>query len=575
MDSPVPRRPRSQHGLANEVSLSAPAFTGDRNRLGATCNVLELVEVQSHAQWLLEATFEITITEEAAVSILESYPELVWLANCLRRCPLPAGWTAVDSGNNRLRYVEMESGASSDVSPLLSRMADMGRIMMHWRQNPNTVMDAATGLRNMQHKDLEDAKRSRRIWRGPHKDPKSGAEFWHCPITGRSTWGDPGASAEFLSRVADRLHRALPVPAESEGAEPKSISTGTTNEEVFEVRRTKTEPAPKALASIDTRRCDDEASTRPTIISECRPETPLAVRQEEVRQVMSQLLASAKPPASRPLSRPRPIPATVSPTLLEVGEDIRQQLSSRGKDQPRAAAAEPGAARCPAEDVLDTNLRPECRRRRPSSSVPLTPMEAAQPGGIEARPVSRCRTRRSLTLGDEAQTGSFATTGTRRPSLSGTSGLGGTSGVIGQMCSNAIKAAMNEALSPGYSEMIEDFEDSIQEFPNSPSMMSILVHQSPTPKKRNKKAESPSIIIMDGDAPRWSSHKAIPKSETPQRQIIRPRTPPRLGALRGLGRADRPVVLGAPEPLSARARCGKDEAPLSARRRPRGAAGGA
>ena len=55
----------------------------------ASTGCREMMEVQSHAQQLLAAIFEITITEEASVSILDSYPELVWLANCLRRCPLP------------------------------------------------------------------------------------------------------------------------------------------------------------------------------------------------------------------------------------------------------------------------------------------------------------------------------------------------------------------------------------------------------------------------------------------------------------------------------------------------------
>jgi len=86
--------------------------------------------------------------------------------------------------------------------------------------------------------------------------------------------------------------------------------------------------------------------------------------------------------------------------------------------------------------------------------------------------------------------------------------------------------------------------------PPSPSLMSILHPTSPRP-------DSPSILVVE-DGPRWSWNKPLPKPQTPPRSP-RPRTPPK--SLRG----ERPVLLGVPEPLSARARCGFNEPPLSAR----------
>merc|ERR1719379_173378 len=50
-------------------------------------------------------------------------------------------------------------------------------------------------------------------------------EFWHCPVSQRSTWGDPGAGAEFVARVIDKLRQALPkasgAPKVSQGASSK------------------------------------------------------------------------------------------------------------------------------------------------------------------------------------------------------------------------------------------------------------------------------------------------------------------------------------------------------------------
>lgn len=618
-DSPVQRPRRSTQ--TTEVSRSAPAAPSlcqdapsRKDQLGATGNMREIVEVQSHAQRLLEAVFEITITEEASVSILESYPELVWLANCLRRCPLPPGWTAVDDGNGRLHYVDMESNVSSDISPLLHRVVDMGRLMLHWRQNPNTCGDIAVTLKTMQLKDEEESKRARRIWQGPYKDPSTGSEFWHCPITGRSTWGNPGAASEFLSRIADRLHQALPTS-------PSQPASGVSSQS----------DAASELPEVQRRKAQ-------------RPQTP---HHSGVPAVVS-----PRPPSSQS-SRPRPQvgnPAGViqvpqasepsGPTLTDVAEDICQQMSARGKDRAAAMAAERDYPR--SDELLDTNLRPECRRRRPTSLGPsLTPLsdeshpsnsvdpkESLQLAGPAAaatelagtrpmtsqgqRPpkaaglaqddVGRPRTRRSHTDTEEAdeskgeaapamQTGmKMLRQGSSRLNFTGTAGLG-ASAMVGNMCAGAIAAALKEANSPSSQIMDdeEDLEDDMEmqaaiaaanqrqidcdEAPTSPSMMSILVPQSPTPKKLPKvplspQAESPSLIVMDNDeSPQWTAHKPLPKAVAAH---DRPRTPPRMKPLRfplQSDKSERPVVLGIPEPLSARARCSKhEEQPLSARR---------
>ncbi|CAE8703387.1 unnamed protein product [Polarella glacialis] len=186
----------------------------------------------------------------------------------------------------------------------------------------------------------------------------------------------------------------------------------------------------------------------------------------------------------------------------------------------------------------------------------------------------------------------------RASSRPGTPGLSNTA--VGKMCAGAIAAAFDHAFgetSPGHSAEVDEDADEIEDDdemegqpsaaelallaeaesqegqdPNlSMSLMSICVARSPSPKKvrapMSPHAESPSIIALTDDEgegkeePLWTSHKPLPK---PSRSS-RPRTPPRSAR-----KAQKPVLLGIPEPLSARARCDSNGAPLSARLSGRG-----
>lgn len=590
-DSPV-QKVRSK-GRYSEVSQSAPAFSGSQ-RLGATGQMREMQEVQTHSQALLEAVFEMTITEEAGVSILDTYPELVWLANCLRRCPLPPGWTAMEARQGRLTYVEMQSGESQDITPLMPKFAEMGRLMLHWRQNPSTAADVAYQLQCKHDQDLEEAKRARKVWQGPHKDPNTGADFWHCPATGRSTWGDPGMAAEFLARIAERLQRALPVPSV-----PAVPSEEPTPGKLTQSRNRVSESQAKLARELQAGRASS---------SDSRPQTPLHQRQAEVRQMMAEIAGSSKAPSSKPeRSRPK-TPSRAA--LLEAEQDRLQ-----GAQHPDAM--EPSDLRrvCPGhgmeENFVETYTRPEFRRRRPESVDKLEKLDASRP----ATPAERPMTGRRPATAARPTTGARAGTGgrvipppvgsaseeaeeddsrprTRQP-LGATQGLG-TTGMVGQMCAGAIAAALQQAcgLSPGRVADMEEFEaigddcDDDEDYrnamaaalaaaagtedscmlddsqgPMSPSLMSICVARSPSPARVRKAAlspcaESPSIIMVDDECPLWTAHKPLP----------RPRTPPRV-KISGMKtpRGERPILLGAPEPLSARARCSSNEAPLSAR----------
>eukprot|EP00747_Dinoflagellata_sp_TGD_P207652 gnl/TRDRNA2_/TRDRNA2_81202_c0_seq1.p1 gnl/TRDRNA2_/TRDRNA2_81202_c0~~gnl/TRDRNA2_/TRDRNA2_81202_c0_seq1.p1 ORF type:complete len:1106 (+),score=208.42 gnl/TRDRNA2_/TRDRNA2_81202_c0_seq1:90-3320(+) len=176
----------------------------------------EMAEVQVHVKKLLNAVYSYPITEEAAVSIVEAYPELGWLAQCIRRCPLPPCWSTVDGQNgdfDSARYVNTEGGDVTDSSPTMEHFVEMARLMLQWRESPREVVAVGEALKKCGENAKLQVEHFKRVWNGPHVDPATGAEFWHFEATGTSTWGDPCASAEFIARVADRLQKALPAPA--------------------------------------------------------------------------------------------------------------------------------------------------------------------------------------------------------------------------------------------------------------------------------------------------------------------------------------------------------------------------
>merc|ERR1719454_870512 len=118
----------------------------------------------------------------------------------------------------------------TEVQPMLRDFSQMARLMLEWRQAPSAASYVSAELLARHENCSEEAARSRRVWSGPHTDQSTGMKFWHCEATGRSTWGDPGASAEFLARVAERLRRALPQevqempPTSSATAAPSSAT---------------------------------------------------------------------------------------------------------------------------------------------------------------------------------------------------------------------------------------------------------------------------------------------------------------------------------------------------------------
>jgi len=211
---------RSPHRAGRDVPVHAPQARPPRrlaafSTSGVQASVLEHragTEVQGIARRLLKGVYERHITEEEAIALLEEQPELTWLAQCVQRCPLPPCWTCLEAEGacHNLRYMSTEDGRTVDDPPIMPSFVDLASLMVQWRQQPADAGVVSLTLGRRRNSSLLEAERTRQDWVGPHVDKTTGEEFWHCPAGGRSTWGDPGAAAEFLSQVAERLQQALP-----------------------------------------------------------------------------------------------------------------------------------------------------------------------------------------------------------------------------------------------------------------------------------------------------------------------------------------------------------------------------
>eukprot|EP00929_Paragymnodinium_shiwhaense_P037527 TRINITY_DN19983_c0_g1_i1.p1 TRINITY_DN19983_c0_g1~~TRINITY_DN19983_c0_g1_i1.p1 ORF type:complete len:866 (-),score=173.31 TRINITY_DN19983_c0_g1_i1:234-2831(-) len=179
----------------------------------------ETAELQAHAKLLLGSLFDTPLTDEAITALLAEYSELAWLASCLKRCPMPPGWTSFwDEKAGQMRFVDTNSGNGTERPPRLRQFEELAALMLQWRRHPAAAKEVAAALGDFCEARLDEAKRARTVWQGPHKDPSTGVEYWYCPANGHSCWGDPGMASEFTGRIAARLKQAMPVDDASKAA---------------------------------------------------------------------------------------------------------------------------------------------------------------------------------------------------------------------------------------------------------------------------------------------------------------------------------------------------------------------
>lgn len=173
---------------------------------------MQVAETQKLSQKMLELVYEQPLGEEQASVALRICPEVEWLVQCTLRAPLPPNWRKRSNGS----YVNGNSGEKSSASPVLDSFAKLARLALHARQAPENASTAAAWVRRYREDSLKSALQLQEEWSGPHFDQQAGAEYYHCPATGTSSWTSPYATATYLAHVADRLLQSEAFPRSHE-----------------------------------------------------------------------------------------------------------------------------------------------------------------------------------------------------------------------------------------------------------------------------------------------------------------------------------------------------------------------
>merc|ERR1712139_628087 len=102
----------------------------------------------------------------------------------------------------RLHSMLVNSLVVSEQPPHLPRFSKLARLLLHAVTNPAEVHTAAAWLKV----EIEDAHaeslRLHESW-CRSVDPSSNKEFWHNPMTGKSTWESPAAHSAYAAAVAE------------------------------------------------------------------------------------------------------------------------------------------------------------------------------------------------------------------------------------------------------------------------------------------------------------------------------------------------------------------------------------
>jgi len=230
---------RGREASASRVPAAPPRqapavapVAGFAEQHGSAAERKEMLEVQGYAQMLLNAACETKLETEAIVALSERQPELAWLARCMQRCPLPPCWTRLDDegASATQTYLNTADDRTTDEPPLLPQFVELAKHMMSWRRRPRDAAKVSLALQDYRQESFEEARCIRAQWTGPHLDQATGEEFWHCPASGVSTWGDPGAAADFVARVAERLQQAMPTSPLVSACLPKEASKDANEE---------------------------------------------------------------------------------------------------------------------------------------------------------------------------------------------------------------------------------------------------------------------------------------------------------------------------------------------------------
>jgi len=191
----------------------------------------EQMELCAVTGQLLTSVYQRQLSNSEAESVLESCPEVAWLAQCALNSPLPPHWKRcgmVPSGESKGEtpcYANTKTEEVTDISPQVDSFAKLARLAIYARKSSSEASNAALWVSAARDEALKDASTMQQGWTGPHTDEASGGEFYHCAASGDSCWTNPAAAPAYLAHVADQLLRSQAFPVDAEAAAPAASLT--------------------------------------------------------------------------------------------------------------------------------------------------------------------------------------------------------------------------------------------------------------------------------------------------------------------------------------------------------------
>eukprot|EP00931_Biecheleriopsis_adriatica_P003748 TRINITY_DN105517_c0_g1_i1.p1 TRINITY_DN105517_c0_g1~~TRINITY_DN105517_c0_g1_i1.p1 ORF type:complete len:529 (+),score=82.30 TRINITY_DN105517_c0_g1_i1:50-1636(+) len=207
MSSRSSRTQNSSEGCSTmHKAPSAPALQSQgpchSGRGSKACNITP--------ELLLQQLYEQPLTREQKAAVLTACPEVPWLADCACRCPLTPAWREVWLQRDSIEirepaYINDGTGEVSDVPPQLQHFVSLAWFLVRARLQPEHAERMAARIGAMMESAFKQVRSLSACWTGPHLDPSSGRDYFHCTSAGVSSWQNPCKELTFVARCAERL----------------------------------------------------------------------------------------------------------------------------------------------------------------------------------------------------------------------------------------------------------------------------------------------------------------------------------------------------------------------------------
>jgi len=181
----------------------------------------------------------------------------------------------------RSLYVCALTGEVCETPPHLCRYAELARLLIYAVVRPEEAANAESWAQQESKAALAEGRRMLSNW-SLHKDQTSGREFWHCQLSGRSSWENPAAPAMYFSNVCEHLFDmrkslAAQSTASSSDSCPSAATSSTGQQpQACRIGTTSSEADACSICSTNTGDSDVEevATESPTAASSALPDTP-------------------------------------------------------------------------------------------------------------------------------------------------------------------------------------------------------------------------------------------------------------------------------------------------------------